>query len=161
MTETPTQPHPQPDTRTLKPKRNRSGQLSSVQITFAVILAVGLILAINFSSRIAAGQPLLVAYNNVQTEIARLRTEQEALLQERDFALSDAFVEAWARESGKMIRPGEKLVIPVPSGNTVLPTPTPVPLTDFDTGLVEPEPWQLWWVLFFDSPPPNFAQENP
>lgn len=155
MSETPAKPQA---TRPPKTKRASRGQLSSVQITFAVILAVGLILAINFSSRIAAGQPLLIAYNNIQTEIARLQTDQEALLREREYALSDAFVESWARDSGKMIKPGEKLVIPVPSGNTILPTPTPAPLTTFDDGLIQPEPWQLWWVLFFDSPPPTTNQ---
>lgn len=139
--------------------RRRSGQLSSVQITFAVILAVGLILAINFSSRIAAGRPLLEAYNNIQTEIAILEREQQALQEELDYALSDAYVEQWARENGKMILPGERLVIPVPSGNVMTPTPIPLPINDFETGEVEPQPWELWWILFFDSAPPSLNGE--
>lgn len=136
--------------------QRRSGQLSSVQVTFAVILAVGLILAINFSSRIASGRPLLEAYASIQTEIARLQDEQEQLQRERDFALSDAYVEQWARESGKMIRPGERLVIPVPSGVVLTPTPVPVPATTFESGQTDPEPWELWWFLFFDGAPPRW-----
>lgn len=137
--------------------RRRNNQLSSVQITFAVILAVGLILAINFSSRIAAGQPLLEAYNRVRSEIAILEAEQARLLAERDYALSNAYVEEWARSSGKMIRPGERLVIPVPAGDIPTPTPIPVPLVGFETGLREPQPWELWWALFFDTLPPGFS----
>jgi hypothetical protein len=140
--------------------QRRGGQLSSVQVTFAVILAVGLILAINFSSRIASGRPLLEAYLNIQTEIARLQDEQEQLQRDRDFALSDAYVEQWARESGKMIRAGERLVIPVPSGITLTPTPAPPPVTVFDAGQNELAPWELWWILFFDGTPPRWNSET-
>ncbi len=148
------QSHPTPPAQQ-RPRSPRSGQVSSVQITFAVILAVGLILAINFSSRISVGQPLMEAYDSIQTEIVDLEREQATLIAERDYARSDAYVEEWARDDGKMIRPGEKLVIPVPSGIIVNATPTPIPQAAFNAGVDEPAPWQLWWAMFFDSPPPN------
>jgi murein DD-endopeptidase MepM/ murein hydrolase activator NlpD len=122
---------------------------------FAVILAVGLILAINFSSRIAASQPLLEAYESVRDEIGTLEAQQAQLLAERDFARSDAYIEQWARDQGKMVRPGERLIIPVPAGGTPEPTPEPVTSSEFQSGLPEPEPWEYWWQLFFDSPPPD------
>lgn len=136
-------------------KSRRSGQLSGVQVMFAAILAIALILGIQFTSRIAAEQPLQDAYENVQVEIEQLRREQAALLEERDFALSDAFVEQWARDEGKMVRPGEILVIPQPSG-VFTETRPEVPLyTELETTPPEPEAWTLWWGLFFDNPPPG------
>jgi cell division protein FtsB len=137
-------------------KRKRGDQLSSMQVMFAAILAVGLLLAINFSSRITAGQPLQEAYKRAQDEIERLQLEQEALIAERDYVQSDAFVELWARDEGKMVRPGEVLVIPVPAINS-LPQPeaNPAQSVPVQTTPRKPENWQVWWALFFDGAPPD------
>lgn len=146
------------DKRTLTDKKKRSGsQISGVQVMFAAILSIGLILAINFSTRISAGQPLQAAYNRVQTEISELQAEQADLTALRDYVRSDAYVEQWARDDGKMIRPGEVLVVPVPSGRSIQATPAPqISLEDVRTTADEPEPWMLWWQLFFDNAPPEF-----
>ncbi len=132
------------------------GQLSGVQIMFAAILAIGLALVISLSSRILAGQPLEAAYNRVQNEIAQLKQEQSDLLMERDYARSDGFVESWARDEGKMVREGEMLVVPVPSGMMVEQSDAPIQMVDTVTTPPEPEPWSLWWALFFDNPAPDF-----
>jgi cell division protein FtsB len=138
-------------------ERRRQGQLSGVQFLFAAILAIGMALGITLSSRIASSQPLQEFYEGVQTEIADLREEQGALLADRDYAMSDAYVEQWARDEGKMYRPGEVLVIPVPNlVQSLEVTPTPTPIMNMETTPPEPEPWMLWWALFFDSPPPEF-----
>jgi cell division protein FtsB len=129
--------------------------LSGVQITFAMIIAFGLILAINFSTRIAASQPLEEVYGEVQTEIAFLEREQATLVAQRDFSQSDAYVEQWSRSEGKMVREGEVLVIPVPANQGAPPTPVPVPTIPVQTSAPQPENWMLWWALFFDAPPPE------
>lgn len=140
------------------PQRNRqrTGQLSGVQIMFAMILAIGLILAINFSSRISAGQPLQEAHSGVAAEIEQLQQEQATLIARRDHVRSDVYVEQWARDEGKLVRPGEVLVIPVPSGSVVEPTPAPTPNIPIETSPPEPETWLVWWSLFFDGEPPQF-----
>ncbi|MCU0475934.1 MAG: hypothetical protein MUC99_07465 [Anaerolineae bacterium] len=142
---------------TPRQSRKPAGSISSFQLIFAVVLAVGLILTINFSSRIAAGRPILEAYDEIQREIAELEAEQERLLAERNAALNDYYVEQWARGRGKMVRAGEKLIIPVPSQTTVVATPVPIEVGAFSTGYQQPENWQLWWSLFFDDPPPTFS----
>lgn len=138
------------------PGKRSAGQLSGVQIVFAAILAIGMVLGINFSSRIASSRPLRAYYESVETEIAQLRREQQALIAERDFALSDAYVEQWARSEGRMVRPGEVIVIPVPPNAAAQSTPSVLPPVEVDTSTPEPARWMLWWSLFFDSPPPNF-----
>jgi len=142
-----------PSSKTSRQPR-RSGSISSLQWMFAVILAVGLILTINFSTRIAAGRPLLEAYEAVKDEITLLEAEQTRLITERDYALNDFYVEGVTRGRGKMVRAGEKLIIPVPSQTTILATPIPPEVGAFDSGYDQPENWELWWSLFSDNPPP-------
>ncbi|MCA9908419.1 MAG: septum formation initiator family protein [Anaerolineae bacterium] len=137
------------------PQRKRGGQPSSIQIMFAAILAIALILAINFSSRIAATQPLQQTYDEVRAEIDRLRAEQSSLIQERDYVRSDAYVEAWARDEGKMVRPGEVLVIPVPSAVDVDTTLPDTAFVEVETSPPQSDPWVVWWELFFDTPAPD------
>jgi hypothetical protein len=75
---------------------------------------------------------------------------------ERDFAQSDAFIQQWARSEGKMVRPGEILIVPLALGSTPVPTVIPEVFVQQETTRPEPENWELWWSLFFDSDPPNF-----
>lgn len=160
MSETPSSKKIKVVEKRMPPRRNQN-QLSSVQVMFAAILAIGMVLGISLSSRVASSRPLRAFYNGVETEIAVLRVEQANLIAERDFAQSDAFVEQWARGDGKMVRPGEILVVAEPVGSSA---PTVVqntqqnllPFADVETTLPEPEPWELWWSLFFDGPPPSF-----
>jgi hypothetical protein len=130
--------------------------LSSTQVMFAVILAVGLMLAVNFSSRIVADRSLRDVQQTVLREIDLLKNEHEELLQRLDYVKSDAFVESWAHSEGKMVRQGEMLVFPVPS---TFATPMPVVVAsdvEVQTTLPRPENWQVWWALFFDAAPPDF-----
>jgi cell division protein FtsB len=139
----------------IKPRR-RPGAINSLQIMFAAILAIGLILAINFSTRISESQPLQQAYARIQDEIARLQAENAALIARRDYVRSDAYVESWARSDGKMIRQGDILIVPVPGTASLQSSPAPT----VSVQPLEPEEtiptWTLWWALFFDSPPPDF-----
>ncbi len=146
------------DKRRREEHASRGSQLNSVQIMFAVILAVGLLLAINFSSRIIAGQPLQEAYNQAQSEVDELRAEQAALIAQLDYVRSDPYVEQWARAEGKMVREGEMLVVPVPSGVVVEQEPVMVEEAPVQTAPPEPESWTLWWSLFFDVEPPTFLE---
>jgi len=142
-----------------KPKRSdrkRTGQLSGLQIMFAAILAIGLILGLNFTSLVSAGQPLQQKYNQLKLEIERLELEQANLIQERDYVESDAYVEAWAHDEGKMVRPGERLIVPVGEPQSAQPTPQPEETVLVQTTPPQAESWQLWWSLFFDSSPPQF-----
>ncbi|MCL4254106.1 MAG: hypothetical protein KJ043_10035, partial [Anaerolineae bacterium] len=63
-TEKPSSPKPTQASRPPKrpspppPQRGRYSGLTGVQIMFSAIIAIGLILAINFSSRITSSRPL-------------------------------------------------------------------------------------------------------
>ncbi|MCC7207961.1 MAG: hypothetical protein IT323_11690 [Anaerolineae bacterium] len=124
-----------------------------MQIVFGAILAISLLLAINFSGRIAAGRRIEAERGELMNGIATLEAQATALHTELNFVNSDAFIEQWARRDGRMIRNDEMLVVPVPAQTTPQPAPTLVvapPPADQSAA----QNWQLWWQLFFDSPPP-------
>jgi cell division protein FtsB len=131
--------------------------LSSLQIMFAAILAIGLILAINFSTRITSNRSQREIFAQVELEVEQLMAEQATLIAERDYVQSDVFVEQWARGEGKMVRAGEVLVVPlVPVNPEIQATVAPPTYVEVQTSPPKPENWMLWWALFFDSSPPNF-----
>lgn len=129
-------------------------QISSMQIVFGAILAISLLLAINFSGRIAAGRRIEAERGELMGAIASLEAHATALHTELNFVNSDAFIEQWARRDGRMIRDDEMLVVPVPAQSTPQPAPTlaVVPAAAEESS---PQNWQLWWQLFFDLPPPT------
>lgn len=138
----------------LKIKR-QPAPISSVQVMFAMILSIGLLLAINFGSRLNESQPVQAEYDRILEEIAQLEREQIELIAQRDYVDSDVYVERWARDNGKMRREGETLIIPVPSGGSVEATPLPQLSAEVQTTPPDDPAWMLWWSLFFDSLPPG------
>lgn len=136
-------------------QRRRSGHLTSVQLMFAAILAIGLTLAVNFSTRIANSRLQREVFQSVSSEVEALKEDRATLQAELDFVQSDAYVEQWARSDGKMVRPGEVIVVPLPLESAIEPTPAPTPVVRVETSPPEPDPWTLWWSLFFDTAPPG------
>ena len=141
-----------PDKRPLVPRT----QGSSLQIVFGSILAISLLLAINFSGRIAAGRQIEAKRDELDRSISTLQAQATALQAELNYVNSDAFIEKWARKEGRMVKGNEVLVVPVPGAITPEPNPTPfVAPASADVASSEPKNWKLWWQLFFDSPPPD------
>lgn len=137
--------------------------VSGTQVMFAIIVAIALMLAINFSGRVSADRQLAEVYDKVIQEIDLLKREQADLIARLADAQSAAFVERWARSEGKMVRDGEVLVLPVPVAQTQSETPNGfvVPEAtglDIQTQAPPQENWQVWWALFFDSPPPQLSE---
>jgi cell division protein FtsB len=132
-----------------RPSQNRHrARLTNVQIILIVVAVVGLRLVFDFSQRIVEGQRMVAEQRQLEAEIEALLEEQALLEAMKLYYGSDAFVEAWAHDEGKMVREGEVLVIPIPLGE---PAPTTAPS---ETPVTSLPPWHVWWLLFFDSPPP-------
>lgn len=149
------QERPPRDARPSPPhRRTHTQQFSSIQLVLAAILSIGLLLAINFSGRIARGQQMDTERKRLEATLTVLEAQRIDLLKERDYAANDASVAHWAQTEGKMVRDGEILVIPIPAG-IVEPTPVAAPAI---IAPPQPEPeapnWHLWWNLFFDGDPP-------
>jgi hypothetical protein len=133
-----------------------SQQGSSLQIVFASILAISLLLAINFTGRIAANRQIEGKRDDLLKSISTLQAQATGLQSELNYVNSNAFVSQWARKEGRMVKGEEVLVVPVPG--MVAPGPTPTPfITAADNQVVTDETsnLELWWRLFFDSPAPS------
>ena len=142
-------------------RRSRRRQISSLQIVFVSILAIGLLLAINFSARIRRGQQVDELRSQIQATIDVEVTRNAQLRATQRYVASNEAVAEWAHAEGKMVRTGETLVIPVPG--EVTPTPIPkeqaVLIEEERARPVEQEViWELWWRLFFDNEPPDWLE---
>ena len=130
-------------------------RFTSVQLLLALILTAGLLLALNFSSRIQLDRELQTIHAGVVAEIDGLLAQQQDLIEQLEFVKSDAYVEYWARDEGKMIREGEILIMPQGSPRPAAQSERALQLVELVTTAPEPSNWELWWALFFDGPPPR------
>ena len=131
-------------TRVSKRKNSRP-PLTLLQVLTLVGLVAGLLIVLDFNQRLAVAQRLVDSANRVGTEVAALEQEQSVLQTQVAYATTDAAVIQWAHESGKLVQPGEVLVVPVVP--TASATPPPLPATPPPP----PPAWTLWWNLFFDT----------
>jgi hypothetical protein len=113
-----------------------------------ILIVVGLIILI----------VLMMDFNNRMNELTRLNSQRDALYTEEAqlastqnylntqiaYATSDLAVQDYARNSGKMVQPGDKPLVPIaPAGSTVQPTVMPTLVAQ------QIENWQKWYELFF------------
>lgn len=143
------------------PARRPRFRLTNWQIILILLVVVGGRLVIDFSQRIIEGQQKLAEQRALEAQIEALRNEHDALVASRVYYSSQAYIEAWAHDQGKMVRDGEMLVIPLyqreaPDTAPVLPVAGTLPAAS----LSQPA-WQVWWSLFFDEQPPSTEPANP
>ena len=87
--------------------------------------------------------------------MAREEEENAALQEDLAYVSSDAYAEETARESLKMVKPGDTAVVVVGESGEQSPAGAPTPAVE--TADQEPQPyWQRWWDLFLGG-----SQGNP
>jgi cell division protein FtsB len=78
------------------------------------------------------------------SQVSALESQSIALQTQVAGVNSDAAIESWAHSEGKLIRDGEKLIVPIPPPGAPTPrAPTPTPYPD------PPSPWLVWSELLF------------
>jgi hypothetical protein len=117
--------------------------LSIPQLAGLIVVVLAVVVVVDFSQRLAASQRLVESADQVATEVAQLERERSALQTQVAYATTDAAVVAWAHEHGRMVRPGEVLVVPIIPTAGATPPPAPVVLPS------PPPNWSLWWTMFF------------
>ncbi len=126
--------------------------LSTPQLLALVVVIMGLIIALDLNRRARAGEAAGAGEASLQAEMAFEATRQVELQLTRDYVLSDDYVVEFARNEAGLILPGEKRVVTLPVAVTPAPTPFPTPTPD---PAAAARPWQAWWALLTDAPPPS------
>ena len=124
--------------------------LSNLQIILVLLVVLGGRLVIDFYNRIIEGQTKVAQQEKLEQDIQQLQSEQQQLEAQKTYFNSPAYIQAWAHSDGKMVLPGEKIVVPLYKGQPrpkqpVLPQAPAPPLPN----------WATWWALFFDDAPPG------
>ena len=152
---------PDPSAQPASPRRPRF-RLTNWQIILILLVVVGGRLVIDFSQRIIEGQQKLAEQRALEAQIEALRNEHDALDAARIYYNSQAYVEAWAHDQGKMVRDGEMLVIPLYQREAQDTAPDlPVAAGTLTAANASQPAWQVWWSLFFDEQPPSIDAGNP
>jgi cell division protein FtsB len=118
----------------------------SKRVLAIVLFVVVAILLMDLNYRITEYFQVSAQRDKVETQVYDLWLTREALKTEVVYANSDAAVEKWAREEGKMVRPGEVRAVPLPQEGF---TPT-VPVEEQPTPEYH-ENWEYWWAIFFEK----------
>lgn len=137
---------------TLK-KKKRAPQFPLSQFIAIIVITISLFLVVDFARRTAATYKIKNEAARLEEEVVAARARHQSLEARLSYVQSDAYVEEVARTQLKWAKPGETVVVVMAT-----PQPTPSPSTDHPPvtadGTPLQSPWQAWWLLFFDIPPP-------
>lgn len=112
------------------------------KIGFIIAAVILFFLVMDLNSRLNELSRLSEQQDKASTVVAVLESTLQVLNTQVAYATSEGAVEDWAYNEGHMVRPGEKLIIPLsPPGATAAPilasTPTVIPV----------ENWEVWMAL--------------
>ena len=111
-------------------------------------LALLVLLVMDFNNRINEMSRLANQRETVVVEVTQLVQTQFYLETQVAFSTSEAAVRQQAYEEGRLIAPGDVLVVPLqPPDSTPVPTTIPIvtPVTYSN--------WEYWLALFFEDRP--------
>jgi hypothetical protein len=109
-----------------------------------LLVLVGALILGDLNRRMGNARQLERDAGTLGTQVASLQAEQVQLQTEIAGATGEAQVADWARDQGRMVRPGEHLVVPLAPGDS-MPQATQTPALTYE----QPSNWQIWWTLLF------------
>jgi hypothetical protein len=106
-------------------------------------IAILVLLMMDFNNRMADLQRLTGERDHLSTRVGQLTQTIQVLNTKIAYATSDLAVEEWARQQGRMVKPGDMPIVPIaPAGGTPQPTPTSVATRRVVNN------WEIWYALF-------------
>ncbi len=129
-------------------KRERRLPLPPMDIVTVLVCTVVIFFVLAFGGKALESYRLRRHNDRLREELAALEQETAELQTRLTYVQSPEYVEKVAREQYKLVKPGEKLIIPISrQGAVVVTTPTPsLPTSQFVSG--QPASyWPAWWEL--------------
>ena len=144
----------------LAKKKRQSTRVPLAQFVAIIALTISIFLIVDLGRRAATNYRIQREAERLSQEVEVARQYQARLLARRTYAASDLYVEEVARNELKWARPGETVVVVMPTYETSRPTNQP---TAKNTEIqVVTTPQQAWWQLFFGPQfPPHFPAGSP
>ena len=125
----------------------RAGGVSPFK-RFAIVVGViaALFILGDLNRRMEEARRMERDARTLASQVAGLESLSVELQTQIAGATSEAVVEAWAHGEGKLVRDGEKLIVPIPPPGAATPSPaTPTPLPP------PPGNWLVWRELLFGN----------
>ncbi len=114
-------------------------------VLWGALVAMLILLISAFSRAYTTNQTLHRELESLRPIVAAAKAEQLALEQERDYVMSDEYIEKWSREDAAMAKPDEILVVPVQTPLAPAPIQTPVSIQNTPSESAVTPFWQRWW----------------
>jgi cell division protein FtsB len=129
-------------------KKKQSSKIPLAQFVAIIALSISIFFIIDLGNRAAANYRVQREAERLSQEVEMAHRYQEKLLARRSYVASDLYVEEVARKELKWARPGETVIVvmPTPEATTQLPSPDAQTAT---IGAAVHTPAQAWWLLFF------------
>ena len=119
---------------------DRRGKISSFWLLAALI--VGILIMGDLTRRMSDARRMEREALMLATQVSELEELNEELEEDIANAGDDASIEAWARSQAKLIQEGERLVVPVPSGEIA-----PSLAVQTEAPVEPPTTWEVWLAL--------------
>lgn len=136
----------------MKKKRPVQKKIPVAQFVAIIALSVSLFLIIDLARRTAANYRVQREAYRLSQEVEAVKQYQARLLARRSYVASDLYVEEVARNELKWAKPGETVVVVLPTPEAVLLPRRPAAAPDTTVQIIQ-TPAQAWWHLFFGEPP--------
>jgi len=142
-------------------KRKRQNPKAPLAQFVAIIaLSISIFLIVDLGRRAAANYRIQREAVRLSQEVEIARGRQAELLARRSYVASDLYVEEVARKELKWARPGETIVLILPTPEATIPLNKTIKGATGAAGTQTPA--QAWWTLFFGQRRPAVsAQAGP
>lgn len=141
-------------------KKKRHGPKAPVAQFIAIIaLTISIFLIVDLGRRAAANYRVQREAERLSQEVEKARQRQAELLARRSYVASDLYVEEVARNELKWARPGETVIVIMPTPEAVTPLNPSNQESRVSVGVQTPA--QAWWLLFFGERSLNLPPETP
>ncbi len=135
-------------------KKKRQGPKTPLAQFVAIIaLTISIFLIVDFGRRAATNYRIQREAEHLNQEVEAARQYQARLLAQRTYAASDLYVEEVARDELRWAKPGETVVVVMPTIEAARPPNLPLETQTEVRVVVTPQ--QAWWQLFFGNQPLN------
>jgi cell division protein FtsB len=132
-------------------KKKQPSKIPLAQFVAIIALSISVFFIVDFARRAAANYRVQREAERLSQEVELAQQHQQRLLNRRSYVASDLYVEELARKELKWARPGETVVVVMPTPEAAAKSVQPI-ISGAAAGPAASTPAEAWWLLFFGSP---------